>query len=160
MNKFDFHNFPVRGQVSHVYKNIHLSDITFGKNADGIIEQGFGMVINVSEIEIPTYARHQITEKGIDYHYIRVDNDDPLTDLRPAMLEAASLYKTDESKILIHCSAGCSRSAAVVLYIMCHHHSLTLEDACDIIVKQRPCVSPMPIYLSQISELLAPMQDK
>nr|QYA18343.1 dual-specificity protein phosphatase [Clandestinovirus] len=159
LSKFDVHNFPVRGQVSHILHNIYLSDIAFGQDVKKIADQKFKMVINISEVPTPDYIANQMIESGIEYSHFEVDTDDPNTVLTDAMRQSLIHFQAVGGKTLFHCSAGCSRSAAVVIYILCKYYGLSMESACDLIVKQRPCVSPMPNYLVQVHDLLAMERD-
>lgn len=159
LSKFDVHNFPTRGQASHILHNIYLSDVAFGHDVTKIADQKFKMVINISEVSTPEHIVNQLRQHGIEFSHLEVDTDDPNTALTDAMGQSLIRFQTVSGKTLFHCSAGCSRSAAVVIYILCKHYGLSMENACDLITKQRPCVSPMPNYLVQVHHLLAVERD-
>jgi len=47
-----------------------------------------------------------------------------------------------QGRILVHCLAGVSRSASVVIAYMIKKHSFTFERAFDLVVQKRPFVNP------------------
>lgn len=145
---------PFKGQSSHIYERIFLADCNYGGSTDRIIADGIKVVINISEVPTPLDMIKKLDEVGVVCRYIEVDYDQPSTDLSDAMLEALGILSAYDGKTVIHCAAGCSRSAAVVLYLLCKFYMLTLEAAVDLMVSRRPCVSPLHSYLEQVYKLL------
>ena len=58
-----------------------------------------------------------------------------------------------EGVVFVHCLAGASRSASIVIGYLMKVHGMTLKDAMDKVVTCRPCVSPNPSYLRQLVSL-------
>jgi atypical dual specificity phosphatase len=56
-------------------------------------------------------------------------------------------------KILVHCSAGISRSPTVVAAYLMKHEGMTLKAALGHIVRVRPQVSPNAGFLKQLKEM-------
>jgi len=54
--------------------------------------------------------------------------------------------------VLVHCNAGVSRSAAVVLGYLMSSNRLSLEDAMKILRQARPCVKPNEGFLCQLQD--------
>uniref|UniRef100_A0A8C9WJY7 Dual specificity phosphatase 19a n=1 Tax=Scleropages formosus TaxID=113540 RepID=A0A8C9WJY7_SCLFO len=58
--------------------------------------------------------------------------------------------KKEKGVVLVHCNAGVSRSAAVVIgYLMCRE-GLTFDDAFTLVKKARPVICPNPGFLEQL----------
>lgn len=55
-------------------------------------------------------------------------------------------------KILVHCMAGVSRSASIVLAYLVKYQSLTLREAYVVLRKARPIASPNPGFWKQLIE--------
>ncbi len=56
------------------------------------------------------------------------------------------------ARILIHCRAGISRSASVVLYHLMRSWTMTFEDAYTLLKQIRPMVDPNPGFRRQLRE--------
>ncbi|XP_015747930.1 PREDICTED: dual specificity protein phosphatase 19-like [Acropora digitifera] len=54
--------------------------------------------------------------------------------------------------ILVHCNAGVSRSATVILGYLMHTERLTLEESMKILKEARPCVKPNEGFLCQLQD--------
>jgi atypical dual specificity phosphatase len=59
----------------------------------------------------------------------------------------------DNGKILVHCSAGISRSPMVVAAYLMKRKGMTLKSALGQIIRARPQVSPNPGFLQQLKEM-------
>lgn len=69
------------------------------------------------------------------------------------IIEAALQSNNGTGKILVHCSAGISRSPAVVAAYLMKHHDMSLRTALGQIVRARPQASPNPGFLQELKEL-------
>lgn len=86
------------------------------------------------------YTRHP----GVAYAVIPVD-DTPGADLRgylPAALRFIRAALTGGGCVLVHCHAGISRSATVVLFYLMLEHGLTFDEALGRLKTARPQVQP------------------
>jgi atypical dual specificity phosphatase len=70
-----------------------------------------------------------------------------------AIIEAALQSNNGTGRILVHCSAGISRSPAVVAAYLMKHHDMSLRAALGQIVRTRPQASPNPGFLQELKEL-------
>ena len=60
---------------------------------------------------------------------------------------------SSKCKILIHCQAGVSRSATVVLYYLLARESLSLAQALRVVRDARPIVSPNPGFMRGLCQV-------
>lgn len=64
----------------------------------------------------------------------------------------AERVRTDESKALVHCLAGVSRSATVAIAYVMQHLSLSSEEAFAFVKSRRPSVAPNFNFMGQLLE--------
>lgn len=60
--------------------------------------------------------------------------------------------RTKGEKVVVHCSAGCSRSVTITLAYMMKHKKMTLLEALTWIRKRRPIVYPNKGFYKQLIE--------
>jgi protein-tyrosine phosphatase len=53
-------------------------------------------------------------------------------------------------KVLVHCMAGQSRSATIVIAYLMKHHAVHMQQALTYLQSKRPVVSPNPGFLEQL----------
>ncbi|KAG5651238.1 hypothetical protein H0H81_009358 [Sphagnurus paluster] len=58
-----------------------------------------------------------------------------------------------EKKILVHCSAGISRSPMLVTAYLMRRCGMTLKEALGVIVRARPAACPNPGFMKQLREM-------
>lgn len=95
---------------------------------------------------------------GVTYHRISL-SDSPsssitkVCDSACTIIDAALKSNNGAGKILIHCSAGISRSPMVVAAYLMKRRDMSLKAALKQILQVRPQVSPNPGFLQQLKEL-------
>ncbi|KAM0257099.1 hypothetical protein ACHAQJ_004563 [Trichoderma viride] len=95
---------------------------------------------------------------GVVYHRVSI-RDSPSSSITTIcgttcdIIEAALKSNNGSGKILVHCSAGISRSPAVVVEYLMKHHDMSLRAALGQIVRARPQVSPNPGFLQELKDL-------
>ncbi|KAL7896026.1 protein-tyrosine phosphatase-like protein [Trichoderma sp. SZMC 28014] len=95
---------------------------------------------------------------GVAYNRVSV-TDSPsasiikISDTTCDIIEAALQSNNGTGRILVHCSAGISRSPAVVAAYLMKYHDMSLRMALGQIVRARPQASPNPGFLQELKEL-------
>lgn len=56
------------------------------------------------------------------------------------------------TNVLVHCYAGMSRSASVVIAYLIQEHKMTLSLALSSVTRQRPCVDPNDGFMKQLRD--------
>ncbi|TCD60753.1 hypothetical protein EIP91_009546 [Steccherinum ochraceum] len=85
----------------------------------------------------------------------------PLLDSPRASLEkvydgvaqAINAARDVKGKILVHCSAGMSRSPTVITAYLMKEHGMTLKEALGMVIRKRPAVSPHPGLFVQLKAM-------
>ncbi|KAI6113431.1 protein-tyrosine phosphatase-like protein [Pisolithus croceorrhizus] len=76
-----------------------------------------------------------------------------VTDAACDLIDKALASKKGKGKILVHCSAGISRSPMVVAAYLMKRKGMTLKEALGKIIRVRPQVSPNAGFLQQLKDL-------
>ena len=58
----------------------------------------------------------------------------------------------NKETILVHCAAGVSRSASVVIAYIMYSQRIKLADAFNQVKDRRPCIKPNPGFIRQLQE--------
>ena len=53
-------------------------------------------------------------------------------------------------QVLVHCFAGVSRSASVVIAYLMRYHNMTYSQACAHVQDRRPWINPNPGFVNQL----------
>eukprot|EP01102_Stenamoeba_stenopodia_P014859 TRINITY_DN4996_c0_g2_i1.p1 TRINITY_DN4996_c0_g2~~TRINITY_DN4996_c0_g2_i1.p1 ORF type:complete len:227 (+),score=35.91 TRINITY_DN4996_c0_g2_i1:358-1038(+) len=73
-------------------------------------------------------------------------------DLIQYLPECHSFIKTgrDSGGVLVHCKAGSSRSAAVVISYLMNTNNMSYQDAFQFVQSKRPCIAPNRSFIDQL----------
>ncbi|KAJ3504507.1 hypothetical protein NLJ89_g7898 [Agrocybe chaxingu] len=74
-------------------------------------------------------------------------------DAATKIIDDALKSKGGTGRILVHCSAGVSRSPTVVVGYLMKQRGMTLREALGLVLRARPQVSPNPGFLQQLKDL-------
>ena len=92
---------------------------------------------------------------NVSYLRLSID-DDPSADLSKVAGEAIAFINKaragKSSKIFVHCSAGISRSPAVVAFYLMQGCGMSLKRALGLIISARPNACPNPGFLAQLQQ--------
>lgn len=68
-------------------------------------------------------------------------------------IEDALKSNKGRGRILVHCSAGVSRSPTIVVAYLMKHRNMSLRTALGHVVRIRPQVSPNPGFIEQLKDM-------
>ena len=135
--------------------NLHLGDRDDARDLPRLRERRITHVLNCAEDEPCHHPKH------LRYLHLRMRDPDPRFEhlITPAcdFIDAALRQPTG---VLVHCSAGVSRSAATVLaYLACRTPHGTL-DAAALELSSRVLTNPDELFLTQLAHHLRAAADK
>lgn len=123
------------------------------------------LALNIKSVVNCTPTKKLDREKGVPnffeketelFTYKRISLFDNIgEDILSVMNEAVSFIEQRKhyGNILVHCHAGVSRSASIVIGYLMRINELTLNEAIEHVVGLRPIVSPNASFLQQLATL-------
>ncbi|CAF4374977.1 unnamed protein product [Rotaria socialis] len=127
---------------------LFLGTLNHGSNLDLLERLKIVHIINVSE----TDASDKFPSNHFDIVYIPME-DDVRTNIKQHFNRTNELlhsYYMKNERCLVHCAAGVSRSATIVLaYLMKYHHN-TVTEAFRYLVEKRPQIWPNQGFMLQL----------
>jgi protein-tyrosine phosphatase len=144
-------SLPIEKVDDHVYigNKIGAEELVY------LINNRITHIINAAA-EIPNY--HEATT-GIRYFKLQL-TDDPrpsvdnlLKNLEPTYNFIISAIRSNpNARIFVHCAAGISRSASIVIYYLMKKNTIGLKQALENLKKLRNSINPNPWYISQLQD--------
>jgi len=123
------------------------------RNRDALKAAGITHVINAAG----SFCFPRV-DSDISYMVMEDFHDSPDIDIEDACFQASrfivqALAESPDSKVLVHCVGGVSRSAALVTAYLIISEELTLAEALELVRQVRPCIRPNPGFLTQLDSI-------
>jgi protein-tyrosine phosphatase len=99
---------------------------------------------------------------GISYLYINID-DDPDEDIYAHFDKAVDFVRSHiaaGSSVYVHCAAGVSRSATIVIAYLMAEHNMTLEEAYKHVKAKRSIIHPNWGFVNQLRRYEQVLKDR
>ena len=130
---------------SYIIDNIYLGSAYNAADYCWLKDNQINIIVNVTR-SISNYYPEEFT-----YHHFAADDLDEgsLQDYYQDFCKLVNEADPDQ-KILVHCYAGRSRSAALVLYYLIREHNYSLEDALVYLKSKRPLVNLNQKFIDEI----------
>lgn len=134
-------------QVASVLPGLFMGsqDVT---HEDGLLQKY--KVTNILSIGVQISAH-----PGFDYSFVEV-LDIPEFDMKPIFERCCFIIDSVRDaggSVFVHCNAGVSRSAAVVIAYLMTHQLLSYTDAYQLLKSVRPCIKPNEGFVRQLKSL-------
>lgn len=123
--------------------------------------------IVVTAITREELERYKITEtmqerktKGVEWHWIEVDDDEkePLETHFQKVHEILKAAEEADKVALVHCAAGMSRSATLVIAHLMQKNKWTYKQAYEYVQRCRPVITPNDGFVLALQALERQMQ--
>jgi len=136
---------------SHIMKwGLYLGNKTHAADIRVLDTLGITTIINVT-IEIPNFF-----ENRTDIEYIKLNvEDDEDTEMLSTWIQVCNKIESCKKlnkKVLVHCSAGRSRSASSIIYYLMKKEELSLDDAFEHVLRCRDCIDPNDGFRKQLKQ--------
>ena len=132
--------------MDQITNNIWLGNYSSASNIDNLKNQGINNILCVMDTRPPAYKK----EDNMNQKIINVA-DSPVQNIIRYFGESLSFIE-GKDKILVHCMAGASRSATVVIAYIMWKEKKSFEEALGIVSKKRPCAFPNIGFRKQLKE--------
>ncbi|KAM4702599.1 dual specificity phosphatase 29-like [Rhinophrynus dorsalis] len=142
--------------VNEVWPNLYIGDEKTALDRYSLEKSGFTHILNAAHgrWNVDTGAEYY-SDMVIEYYGVEAE-DLPSFNLREFFYPAAEFIHTalsrSDSKVLVHCAMGRSRSASLVLAYLMIYKNMTVVDAITQVLKHR-CILPNRGFLKQLREL-------
>lgn len=157
---------PVGADLVHVIDHIYLGaapppriEVDPGRSVCAFLldQLHVGYVINVAAKREPSVLPHVV-------YYSEFTVDDTPTPATAnnlfrhlpnclAVIDTAANATQPRKAVYIHCNAGKSRSAAIVLGVLIVRYKMSLKQAWNYLSAKRPSIYPQPSYFKKLQEI-------
>uniref|UniRef100_A0A3P8SM72 protein-tyrosine-phosphatase n=1 Tax=Amphiprion percula TaxID=161767 RepID=A0A3P8SM72_AMPPE len=134
--------------VSPILPFLYLGNERDAQDLDLLLRLNIGYVVNVTT-HLPLYH----VNSGLRYKRLPA-TDNSKQNLRQYFEEVFEFIEAYQSGqgVLVHCQAGVSRSATIVIAYLMKHTLMTMTDAYKYVRSRRPVVSPNLNFMGQLLE--------
>jgi len=130
--------------IDKIIPGLFLSNYNAAANIDIITKLGIKKIISLGSYEEHTkYTVHE----GIEYLFIFIDDHEN----EPIICHFKECNDFIEPNTLVHCYAGISRSATIVIAYL-KSIGMDYYEAHRIVKEKRPCINPNDGFLKQLEE--------
>ena len=133
--------------MTEILPNLYLAGI------EEVIEECETHAMNITHIL--NVASEIVTDRSFEYKYKHrgVIDDDDENDISQIFSECIDWIEealSNDSKVIVHCWSGISRSVCVVLAYMIAKRGYTPEKALSTVMEKRPIIDPWKPYFQQL----------
>jgi protein-tyrosine phosphatase len=147
-----------RGDISQILENLFLGSITAAQDLKLMQRYKMTHVIVAGDMSNEEHKDDDYTEfEGVEYLRFRIfDDPSGRTKISKHFEEAFSYLdkclKDPRNRVLVHCWAGISRSATLVIAYLMHHIGLSLPEAWEWVRVARTWILPNKSFKEQLLE--------
>ena len=130
--------------IDEIIENLYLGNFSASENIHQLKDLGIKKVLSVIDFnDFPNYKDEKIIHKSVevsDFYYQNIIQ---------YFGECLNFIKGEE-KILVHCMAGASRSATIVIAYLMWIQKMKFDDALNFVSSKRPIVAPNDGFREQL----------
>ena len=130
--------------IDEIIENLYLGNFSASENIQQLKDLGIKKVLSVIDFnDFPNYKDEKIIHKSVevsDFYYQNIIQ---------YFGECLNFIKGEE-KILVHCMAGASRSATIVIAYLMWIQKMKFDDALNFVNSKRPIVDPNDGFREQL----------
>ena len=133
---------------------LYLTGDIGARNLVEIIRLNISHIINVTDT-LENYFENELDfQGGTRFKYLKISIPDLptiiITDYFPSGFKFIEDAITNGGKVLVHCFAGKSRSASIIIGYLMKTQKIKCNDAMKLVAKSRPCIEPNIGFLTQL----------
>ena len=133
--------------------NIYLGNIIYAKDINNLKKEGITKILSVMDNNAPEYKE----EDKINQKIIEVA-DLPVVNILKYIGDCLN-FMEGKDKVLVHCTAGASRSACIVIAYIMWKDKKKYKDAFNLVVKKRSSVFPNYGFQEQLKKFEKILED-
>ena len=132
--------------LDQIIDNIYLGNLLAAKDIETLKSKGIKKILSIMDEETPKYESSDFIHKKVNVEDYNGQN------IIQYFGECLNFMKGEE-KILVHCMAGASRSATIVIAYLMWTKKMNDTDAIKFIQKKRSAVNPNKGFRDQLKIL-------
>ena len=130
--------------IDEIIDNLYLGNFSASENIQQLKDLGIKKVLSVVDFnDFPNYKDENIIHKSVEV------SDFDYQNIIQYFGECLNFIKGEE-KILVHCMAGASRSATIVIAYLMWIQKMKFDDALNFVKSKRPIVYPNDGFQKQL----------
>ena len=129
----------------HIDLNIYLGGYRCGTELSSLV------ALNIKSIIICGSELKQYFPEQIDYLQFEIE-DEVDQDISSHFQAAFDFISNAKDNVLVHCHAGISRSATIVLSYLMKHRNISFVDARAFLKTKRRCICPNSGFVKQLEK--------
>ena len=130
--------------IDEIIENLYLGNFSASENIQQLKDLGIKKVLSVIDFnDFPNYKDENIIHKSVEV------SDFDYQNIIQYFGECLNFIKGEE-KILVHCMAGASRSATIVIAYLMWIEKMKFDDALNFVNSKRPIVDPNDGFREQL----------
>lgn len=138
--------------MSQVYENLWIGPANVAREKDFLLDTNITVIVNCAEEE--SINRYPLLSSLFTVHVPLIDDEEPHA--REMILKGAEfiqIYLQQGKNLLVHCKAGISRSATVILAWMIIYKNIPFDTAYRFLQEKRPIIRPNDFYIQLLKGL-------
>ena len=132
-----------------VLPNLYIGNLSQAKNKEVLNNLQIQSIVQISDSNQPP-----LYPNDFDYHTVSLPDNNKVG-LDDFFFETIRFIKEkmEKGRVLVHCNAGISRSAAVVMGFLIYYNEMNYQEAFDLVKKNRPCINPKERFRKFLIEI-------
>ena len=131
-----------------ITKVIYLGDRYSAYNFEWLLKNGITHIINLAAITCPCFYPGT-------FKYLSVEVEDSVSNDITQFFDVCTRFMNKaivhhHGRVLVHCEAGKSRSASIVIQYLVRQHGMTLKHAYKVVKRSRISVMPNISFFAQL----------
>lgn len=136
--------------MNYIIDNIYLGNWQDSEDIEQLKSNNIKSVLTLNhEHSHSAEILNQYAGMGISTKYIKI-HDSTLADITPYLTECVEWIKSQKGNVLVHCTAGVSRSATVVAAYIVKEKKYTPKQALEYVKQSRHIAGPNPSFVAQL----------
>lgn len=132
--------------MTYISHGIYIGSESDAKNLEGLKAEGIEYVVNVTS-HVPLYHSEQMQYCHLPADDTQKQNLLLYFDRAHAFIQQAI---ESNSRVLVHCVAGISRSPAIVISFLMRYAQMSMNDAYDLVRRKRSIIAPNLNFMGQL----------
>lgn len=154
LNKNDLKvSSKLSGHLDRIIDNIFLGNWADSTDEQKLKHNNIKCILTLNKDNVHTEKNRNMFDRlGIRHEYVQIQ-DSLDANILPYIDSSIRFLKKCDDNVLVHCTAGVSRSVSIVVAYLMNEKNMSYEKAIDYVRKRRPIANPNPSFVQQLKTL-------